>query len=127
MNNVPSAYSPSGVSGQVVMGRFEDLISDLQSWPLSMNDLLARLMVSAEDLRSYCSGFLGASPGYYILQRRLRLVRKELLRTSSAAGSINELATGFGFTDLARFSEDYYDSFGESPLETRMRPRRFGF
>jgi len=121
-----SGQSPATVPGQAVMRRFEDLISDPQNWPVSMSELQAKLRVSTEDLRSYCSGFLGVSAGRYILLRRLRLLRKRLLQTGSAPGDISELAKEFGFADLARFSEDYYDAFGESPVESQMRPRRFG-
>jgi transcriptional regulator GlxA family with amidase domain len=58
----------------------------------------------------------------YVRNARFERVRESLLR-AEAEESVTEIAVGWGFTHMGRFSVEYRKRFGESPSET-LRKRR---
>ena len=62
------------------------------------------------------------SPMRYLRTARLNRVREALLRDDRTE-SIIDIAMAWGFYHLGRFSIEYRKQFGESPSETRARPR----
>lgn len=66
----------------------------------------------------------GLSPMAYLKKHRLVAVRREILEQGSIS-SISEIALGWGFTHLGRFSADYRKLFDESPSQTLRRTDSF--
>jgi AraC-like DNA-binding protein len=52
---------------------------------------------------------------------RLSQARRALMDTDSGLSTVTEIATGFGFLELGRFSVEYRRAFGESPSQTLQR------
>jgi AraC-like DNA-binding protein len=61
-------------------------------------------------------------PMRYLWLRRMHLVRRTLLRATSGATTVTEVAMNFGFWELGRFSVAYRRLFGELPLTSLHRP-----
>jgi len=55
---------------------------------------------------------------------RLSQVRQALLSSRDQFVTVTEVATGFGFAELGRFSVEYRRVFGESPSATLHRASR---
>ena len=55
---------------------------------------------------------------------RLSQVRRALLSARDHIVTVTEIATGFGFAELGRFSVEYRKVFGESPSATLHRASR---
>lgn len=54
--------------------------------------------------------------------RQVRLARvRQALLTDTDTATITEIAMGWGFTHMGRFSLSYRQVFGESPSETLRR------
>jgi AraC-like DNA-binding protein len=119
----PRRLSQSDVANMRLMARFENLVLDRESWTLPVPDLHTRLRTSAQRLRSCSLEVLGTTPGHYLLLRRLHLVRMAIRRDTPGPRTPNDIAGDFGFTDPARFSDEYFEAFGETPIETQRRPR----
>jgi AraC-like DNA-binding protein len=66
-------------------------------------------------LNEACAQALGMGPERYQLLRRLKLARRELSPAARAGASVADVARRFGFGDLARFTVDYLDQYGELP------------
>jgi AraC-like DNA-binding protein len=56
----------------------------------------------------------------YLKKYRLNAVRREILEHGSAR-NISEIALGWGFTHLGRFSAEYRKLFNEAPSATLQR------
>jgi transcriptional regulator GlxA family with amidase domain len=52
---------------------------------------------------------------------RLSQARRALTDADSSQSTVTEIATGFGFLELGRFSVEYRRAFGESPSQTLQR------
>lgn len=57
--------------------------------------------------------------GRYIVEHRLDLARRELLRTAGSGESISQVAGRLGFVDSAHFSRLFRQRFGLAPRELR--------
>jgi AraC-like DNA-binding protein len=119
----PRRPSQSDVANMRLMARFENLVLDRESWTLPVPELHIGLRTSAQRLRSCSLEVLGTTPGHYLLLRRLHLVRMAIRRDTPGPRTPNDIAGDFGFTDPARFSDEYFEAFGETPIETQRRPR----
>ncbi len=64
--------------------------------------------------------YFALSPMAYVKKHRLSAVRQEILEHGSIR-TISEIALGWGFSHLGRFSADYRKLFDESPSETLRR------
>lgn len=74
--------------------------------------------VSVRSLQEAFKTHVGLSPMEYLRDYRLRQVNKELISSNSTFISVSEVATFWGFTHLGRFSQQYFDRFGELPSAT---------
>ncbi|WP_172797123.1 AraC family transcriptional regulator [Devriesea agamarum] len=89
--------------------------------------LLAReLHVSERTLQAAFRRELGVTPSRYVRNRRLDLIRSELLGRHPGHGvSVAAIARSYGLTHPGRFSSEYRARFGELPSHTlRLRSSR---
>jgi transcriptional regulator GlxA family with amidase domain len=86
--------------------------------------LCRALGVSDRTLRKAFNKAYGEPPSRHLRLLRLSLARGALLSTRGKAVTVTEVATGFGFVELGRFSVEYRKIFGESPSSTRLRSSR---
>ncbi|ROL84960.1 AraC family transcriptional regulator [Pseudomonas chlororaphis] len=95
--------------------------------PLGLEELEAAAGVSRFKLFEAFKKYFALSPMVYLKKYRLNAVRQEILEHGSAR-TISEIALGWGFSHLGRFSAEYRKLFGESPSVTLQRhdARRLG-
>ena len=104
-----------------IMIRFEEVLAEHFSRPLSMPELCELIVVSDRTLRSCCAEFLGMSPIQYVLLRRLKEVRRALRDADPDTVNVADVAHRFGFAQLGRFAGRYRAIFGETPSTTLQR------
>jgi transcriptional regulator GlxA family with amidase domain len=86
--------------------------------PLHMSALCRTLAVSERTLRKAFHKIRGLPPCRRLRMLRLSRARRALLSADSKRVTVTEIATGFGFVELGRFSVEYRKMFGESPSQT---------
>jgi AraC-like DNA-binding protein len=89
--------------------------------PLQISALCAALAVSERRLRKAFHSIHGLSPCRHLRMQRLSQARRALIAANSDVSTVTEIATGFGFGELGRFSVEYRRAFGESPSQTLQR------
>ena len=89
--------------------------------PLQISALCAALSVSERMLRKAFHRVRGLPPCQHLRLLRLSHARRALMDTDSGLSTVTEIATGFGFLELGRFSVEYRRAFGESPSQTLQR------
>lgn len=89
--------------------------------PLQISALCAALFVSERTLRKAFRRVRGLPPCRHLRLLRLSQARRALMDTDSGLSTVTEIATGFGFLELGRFSVEYRRAFGESPSQTLQR------
>lgn len=102
--------------------RAVDYIQGHLSSPLTLADIAAASGIPGRTLLKHFKDHWGTSPMRYLRTARLNRVREALLRHDQT-DSITDIAMAWGFYHLGRFSIEYRNQFGESPSETRARPR----
>jgi AraC-like DNA-binding protein len=105
-----------------VMRRFRAAVEENPDRTLYLSELCAAAGASDRTLRACCQEFLGMSPMRYLWLRRMHLARRALRMADSAAATVTEIATNYGFWELGRFSVAYRALFAESPSATLRRP-----
>ncbi|ANG61862.1 hypothetical protein A8C75_04770 [Marinobacterium aestuarii] len=103
--------------------RVEEHMAEHASEPMAPAQLAELAGVSLRTLYAGFREFRNQSPMEYLRQIRLQNVRHDLLHHSQAK-TVTELAMGWGFTHMGRFSRDYRLLYGESPSETKRRTGR---
>lgn len=93
-----------------------------QTAPLTIHDLASALDISVRALQDGFRKHLNASPHSVLKTGRIEGARRDLL--SGKAGSVRDAAKRWGFSNLARFSQDYRSVVGELPKETLGFPPR---
>lgn len=84
-------------------------------------DTLAELCgVSKKTIYNLFERELDLSPGAYVTRIKLEFIYNELLQKGQAR-NVTEVAIGYGFSNLGRFSRQYRDYFGELPSHTFRR------
>jgi AraC-like DNA-binding protein len=86
--------------------------------PLHISALCRTLAVSERTLRKAFHKIHGLPPCRYLRMLRLAQARRALLSADSRRVTVTEIATGFGFVELGRFSVEYRKVFGETPSQT---------
>jgi transcriptional regulator GlxA family with amidase domain len=86
--------------------------------PLHVATLCRTLEISERTLRKAFHKIHGLPPCRRLRMLRLSEARRALLSADCKAVTVTEIATGFGFVELGRFSVEYRKLFGESPSET---------
>jgi AraC-like DNA-binding protein len=109
-----------------IMIRFEEVLAEQLSRPLSIQQLCGLIGAKDRALRSCCTEFLGVSPTRYVLLRRLKQARVALREADPATTTVAEIAHACGFTELGRFAGVYRNAFGEIPSATLYRLARSG-
>jgi AraC-like DNA-binding protein len=100
-----------------IMRRFRRVLEEHPNRPIYLPEICAAIGVPERTLRLCCQEQLAMSPKQYLTRRRMHLVRRALLSAETEA-TVTEIATGFGFWHLGRFSADYQTLFGEFPSTT---------
>lgn len=96
-------------------------LADHGGMPLSV--VCRRVGVSERALRTAFICVYGVSPGRYVRDRRLALVRETLLAAPERPSAVKQAALTFGFRHLGHFAQAYRARFGELPSETIARSR----
>jgi len=99
-----------------------DFIESNVAAPISISDIVAASAVSGRALFKHFRRFTGLSPMQYVREARLRRVH-EALSSAQPDEHIATIAARWGFSHAGRFARDYRRRFGETPLETKRRPR----
>lgn len=99
--------------------RAEEYIAANLGQPIALTELAEQAGVSVRSLQSAFRQFRGITPTTYIRNRRLDLVRRQLLAAGTQSSSITDIALAQGFTHLSKFAEYYKARFGETPSKTR--------
>jgi AraC-like DNA-binding protein len=86
--------------------------------PLHISALCRALAVSERTLRKAFHRRHGIPPCRHLRMLRLSQARRALLSADGQLVTVTEIATGFGFGELGRFSVEYRKVFGESPSQT---------
>ena len=102
--------------------RARQFIHDNAREVLHLEDLEAAAGVSRFKLFDAFRKYFALSPMAYLKKHRLGAVRQEILEQGSMR-TISEIALGWGFTHLGRFSAEYRKLFDESPSQTLQRKR----
>ena len=95
--------------------RAVDLINN-QTAPLTIHDLATTLDISVRALQDGFRKHLNASPHALLKTGRLEGARRDLI--SGKVASVREVAAKWGFSNLARFSQEYFAVAGKSPRDT---------
>jgi len=95
-------------------------LADLNE-PLHISALCRALAVSERTLRKAFHTTHGIPPCRYLRMLRLSQARRALLSADGNLVTVTEIATGFGFVELGRFSVEYRKVFGESPSQSLSR------
>ena len=83
-----------------------------------MPEFTRKLGISQRCLELAFKEHLGITPRQYLYRKRLHNVHKELQLSQPQNGTITEVATSWGFSELGRFAGDYKHLFGELPNAT---------
>lgn len=95
-----------------------ELIEAMDS-PLTVTEVAETVGVSVRALQLAFRRRMGASPHAVIKRARLRQARQ--LLESGEVATVRDAADRLGFSNVARFSTEYRDVFGETPLVTLKR------
>ena len=106
----------------VILRRLEELLEANPDRILYLTELCSATGVSERTLRTCCHEHLGMSPTRYLWLRRMHLARRGLRVADTAATTVTDVATSYGFWELGRFSVAYRSLFGESPSAALRRP-----
>lgn len=92
---------------------------EAMSDPLTVTEVAEAVGVSVRALQLAFRRRLGASPHTVIKRARLRQARQ--LLESGEVTTVRDAANRLGFSNVARFSSEYRDVFGETPLMALKR------
>jgi transcriptional regulator GlxA family with amidase domain len=113
--------TPANPSCHVLVERAEKLaLADLDE-PLHISALCRAVAVSERTLRKAFHRIHGVPPCRHLRMLRLSQAQRALLSADGNLLTVTEIATGFGFVELGRFSVEYRRVFGESPSQTLSR------
>lgn len=117
-------FRGAGDSGDVAppsarqVNRAVELIEAMDD-PLTVTEVAEAVGVSVRALQLAFRRRLGASPHTVIKRARLRQARQ--LLESGEVTTVRDAANRLGFSNVARFSSEYRDVFGETPLMALKR------
>jgi AraC-like DNA-binding protein len=104
-----------------IMRRFRRAIEEKSDQAIYLPELCASIGVSERTLRICCQEQLGLSPKRYLMLRRMHLAHRALRENASAATTVTEIATRYGFWQFGRFAGEYRSIFEELPSATLAR------
>ncbi len=106
------------------MSLVRDYIRDHSQRRILLPELCAVSGLSRRGLEYLFVDLLGVRAQAFLLQLRLRGVRRELLAAGPQPRLVKECAMNWGFWHLGRFAMDYQALFGEKPSTTLARYER---
>lgn len=89
--------------------------------PVSRESLAEESGVCIRTLNRAFSKFHGTGPMAFLKQRRMEAAFLELMASDIRETSVTSVATRYGLSHLGRFSIEYQEVFGESPIQTLSR------
>jgi transcriptional regulator GlxA family with amidase domain len=110
-----SVLTPADRSRRLVDQAESLVLANVQA-PVEIAALCQALAVSERTLRKAFQKVHRLPPCRRLRWLRLSHARRALM--SVGGSSVTEIATGFGFVELGRFSVEYRKIFGERPSET---------
>ena len=125
-DGVEPASLPAVVNAAALVSRAEAFARDAGANPSCVGDLCHGCGVPRRTLNHAFHQVLGMGPATYLRRLRLNQVRRALrqLRASERRTSVKSVALQHGFWHPGRFSSQYKELFGESPLESARRATR---
>jgi AraC family transcriptional regulator, ethanolamine operon transcriptional activator len=102
----------------------QSLIESSVNEPLTVMRLCDELGVSRASLQRSFLQIYGVSPLAYLRMRRLNCARRDLKAAYGTSTTVAVIAMRWGFFHFARFSQDYFQQFGELPSATLGRSVR---
>ncbi len=87
-----------------------------QTEPLTIHDLASALGISVRALQDGFRKHLNMSPHSLLKTGRIEGARRDLL--SGKAATVREAAAKWGFSNLARFNQEYFEVVGKYPRDT---------
>jgi AraC-like DNA-binding protein len=120
--NIPAERSTGTRRRAIIMARFEELLAAHESIPVYIAEICGAIGVTERTFRTCCREQLGMGPIKYLWLRRMNLARRALLQAQPSTSTVTRIAADYGFWEFGRFSVEYRDRFGESPLATLRRP-----
>jgi transcriptional regulator GlxA family with amidase domain len=115
------SITPPSRTRRDLVERAETLALTSLDEPLHISALCGALAVSERTLRKAFRSIHGLPPCRHLRMLRLSHARRALLSADGNLVTVTEIATGFGFVELGRFSVEYRKVFGESPSQTLQR------
>jgi len=100
--------------------RVEEYIEANWDQPITMEDIAAVAGTSARSVFRTFRHSRGCSPMTFVKQTRLKHSQR-LLQFADSTTTVKDVAFTCGFSDVGRFSRDYYLTFGELPSATLLR------
>ena len=104
------------------MRRLEEVIMAKNEEPLYMAELSAQVGASYWILRDCCLEYLGMSPKRYLWLRRMHLARWALRSADGERTTVTEIASDYGFGNLAAFPLPTARSLENRPLQRCVGP-----
>jgi transcriptional regulator GlxA family with amidase domain len=117
-------WPEENASRREIVERVEAYVRAHCEGPVPLSRLCRIVGLSERGLRNAFYSIRGTSPKRCILAQRLRRVRETLSDASTAATTVTDIATLYGFYELGRFAGCYKAAFGEAPSDTLRRRRR---
>jgi AraC-like DNA-binding protein len=105
-----------------IVQRAIEFIDSQTQLHLDIADIAEQSFCSIRTLEYAFKQVCGLSPKKYLIIRRLHLLRKELAVEHSKR-CIKDILYSHGIVNTGRFSQDFYQLFGEYPSETMARSR----
>jgi transcriptional regulator GlxA family with amidase domain len=105
-----------------VVATFETFIAANHDRPVYLAEICAATGTSERTVRTCCQKYLGMSPIRYLWLHRMRLAHHALREATPETATVTVVATDHGFFELGRFSIEYRELFGETPITTLRRP-----
>jgi AraC-like DNA-binding protein len=105
---------------------FEDLLEWIRAnlhTPINLSEMERRSGYSRRTLQLAFKQRFGCGPVQWVRRQRLELARQALLRPQPGE-TVGEIASRFGFANLASFSRDFSAHFGLRPSELMHEGRR---
>ncbi|MBK9115662.1 MAG: helix-turn-helix transcriptional regulator [Betaproteobacteria bacterium] len=106
-------------------------LADLEAWidahlraPITVGRLCAVAGVGARALQKNFLSRRAMSPMRFVTERRLAEAHRQLA-VPCASDNVTQIALRVGFAHLGRFATLYRQTFGESPIDTLRRARRW--
>ena len=113
------AEAESFAAGDARMDALIDYIDSRLAAPVVLADLARAARVSVRTLNELCRRHHGVTPMELLRNRRLDAVRARLRLQPEM--SVTETALALGFGHPGRFSQYYFERFGELPSQTQAK------